>query len=88
MSYLVLICYGYDSWSLTVKAKRRLRAFENRILKRIFLANTEVAGEWKTVYIRGLHNVNSSTTIYFKNAQIKAREMAGRLMQKVEFRNA
>jgi hypothetical protein len=33
--YLVVL-YGCEIWSLTLKEKSRLRVFENRALKRIF----------------------------------------------------
>jgi hypothetical protein len=28
--------YGCDSWSVTLREERRLRVFENRVLRRIF----------------------------------------------------
>jgi len=28
--------YGYETWSLTLRDKRRLKDFENRVLRRIF----------------------------------------------------
>ena len=31
-----LILYGCESWSLTLREKRKMRAFENMVLKRIF----------------------------------------------------
>jgi hypothetical protein len=30
------ILYGYETWSLTLRKERRLRVFENRVLRRIF----------------------------------------------------
>ena len=30
------VLYGYETWSLTFREERRLRVFENRILRRIF----------------------------------------------------
>jgi len=30
------VLYGCETWSLTLKERRRLRAFENGVLKRIF----------------------------------------------------
>ena len=44
--------YGCESWSLTLREERRLRVFENGVLKRIFgPKRDEVTGEW-----RKLHN--------------------------------
>jgi hypothetical protein len=45
----VVLC-GCDTWSLTLKEGRRLRVFENRVLRRIFGSKRdEVTG-------RKLHN--------------------------------
>jgi len=30
------VFYGCETWSLTLREKRRLREFENRVLRRIF----------------------------------------------------
>jgi len=44
--------YGYETWSLTLRKERRLKLFENRVLRRIFESKKdEVTGEW-----RKLHN--------------------------------
>ena len=33
---LPVVLYGYETWSLTLREERRLRVFENRVLRRIF----------------------------------------------------
>jgi hypothetical protein len=33
---LPVVLYGYEAWSLTLRDERRLRVFENRVLRRIF----------------------------------------------------
>jgi hypothetical protein len=49
---LPAVLYGRESWSLTLREERRLRVFENRVLRRIFGSKRdEVMGEW-----RKLHN--------------------------------
>jgi len=49
---LPVVLYGCETWSLTLREERRLRVFENRVLRRIFgPKRDEVAGEW-----RKLHN--------------------------------
>ena len=49
---LPVVLYGCETWSLTLREKRRLRVFENRVLRRIFGPNRdEVTGE-----LRKLHN--------------------------------
>jgi len=38
----------YETWSLTLREECRLRVFENRMLRRIFVPKRdEVTGEWK-----------------------------------------
>jgi len=49
---LSVVLYGCETWSLTLRKERRLRVFENRVLKRIFWPKRdEVKAEW-----RKLHN--------------------------------
>ena len=46
------VCYGCETWSLTLKNERRLRVFENRMLRRLFGSKSdEVTEVW-----RKLHN--------------------------------
>ena len=33
---LPVVLYGYETWSLTLREERRLRVFENRVLRRLF----------------------------------------------------
>jgi hypothetical protein len=48
-----VVLYGCEIWSLTLKEERKLRVFENRVLRRIFgPKREEVTGKW-----RNLHNV-------------------------------
>jgi len=45
---LPFVLYGCETWPLTLKEERRLRVFENRVLRRIFEPKrNEVTGEWK-----------------------------------------
>ena len=49
---LPVVLYGCETWSLKLREERRLRVFENRVLKRVFgPKRDEVTGEW-----RKLHN--------------------------------
>ena len=34
---LPVVSYGCETWSLTLREERRLRAFENRVLRRVFI---------------------------------------------------
>jgi hypothetical protein len=45
--------YECETWSFTVRGKHRLRAFENRVLRRIFGPKREqITGGWKNYVIR------------------------------------
>ena len=45
---LPLVLRGCETWSLTLKEERKLRLFENRVLRRIFgPKRDEVTGEWR-----------------------------------------
>jgi len=49
---LPVVLYGCETWSLTLREERRLRVFENKVLRRIFGPRSEeVTGDW-----RRLHN--------------------------------
>ena len=39
---LPVVLYGCEAWSLTVREEHKLRAFENRVLRRIFGPNRRV----------------------------------------------
>jgi len=47
---LPVVLYGFVTWSLTLREERRLRVFENRVLRRIFgPKRDEVTEEWRKV---------------------------------------
>jgi hypothetical protein len=70
---LPVVLYGCETWSLTLREQHRLRAFENRVLRRIFgTKRDEVTGEWSKLSNRELHNLCSSPDI---NRRIKSRRM-------------
>jgi hypothetical protein len=49
---------------LTQTEEHRLRAFENRMLRRIFGARSdEVSGGWRGLHNEELHNLKSSPTM-------------------------
>jgi hypothetical protein len=50
---LPVVLYGYETWSLTLREERRLRVFENRVLRRIFgPKRDEVTEERKNFVMR------------------------------------
>ena len=45
---LPVVLYGCETWSLTLREERKLRVFENRVLRKIFgPRRDEVMGEWR-----------------------------------------
>jgi hypothetical protein len=70
---LPVVLYGCETWSLTLREEHRLRAFENRVLRRIFgPKRDEVTGEWRKLHNEELHNLYSSPDII---RQIKSRRI-------------
>jgi hypothetical protein len=54
------VLYGCETWSLTLREVRRLWAFENRVLRRIFEPKRdEVTGVWRILHNEELHNLYS-----------------------------
>jgi len=61
---LPVVLHGCETWSLNLGEERRLRVFENRVLRRIFgPRRDEVMGEWKKLHNEELNDPNSSSNI-------------------------
>jgi hypothetical protein len=54
---LPVVLYGCETWFLTLWEEDRMRVFENRALKSIFVSEREeVAGGWRTLHNEELRN--------------------------------
>jgi len=70
---LPVVLYGCGNWSLKLRGERRLRVFENRVLRRVFgPKRDEVTKEW-----RKLHNYELSGLYPLPNIArlVKSRRM-------------
>ena len=73
--YIILpvVLYGCETWSLTLREERKLRVFENMVLRRIFgPRRDEVTGEWRRLHNEELNDLYSSPDIV---RVIKSRRM-------------
>jgi hypothetical protein len=60
----IIVLYGCETWSLTLREKRKLRVFENKVLSRIFgPRRDEVTGEWRRLHNEELNGLYCSPNI-------------------------
>jgi len=74
--YIILpvVLYGCETWSLILRAERKLRVFEKMVLRRIFgPRRDEVAGEWRRLHNEELNDLYSSPNIV---RGVKSRRMS------------
>jgi hypothetical protein len=70
---LLVVLYGCETGSVTLREEHRMMVFENRVLGGIFgPKRDEVTGEWRKLHSGELHNLYSSPDII---RQIKSRRM-------------
>ena len=61
---LSVVLYGSETWSLALRDERRLRVFENRVLRSIFVPKRdEIIGEWRKLHRKALNHLYPSANI-------------------------
>jgi hypothetical protein len=71
---LTVAFYGCETWFLILRDSRRLRVFENRVLRRIFGPRwDEVTREWRKLHDEQLNDLYSSPNIVWVNTSRRMR---------------
>ncbi|KAJ4445670.1 hypothetical protein ANN_12354 [Periplaneta americana] len=87
-AYEVIVLYGCESSTLTLREERRLRVFENKVLRKIFVAKRdEITGERRKLHNAELHALYSSPDI-IRNIKSRRLRWAGHVARMGESRNA
>ena len=60
---LPVVLYGCETWSLTLIEERRLRVYENRVLRVFGPKRDEVTGEWRKLHEEELRDLYSLPNI-------------------------
>ena len=62
----MLVLYGCETWSVTLREEHRVRVFANRVRRRIFGPKTdEVTGEWRKLRNEKLNNLYCSPILFW-----------------------
>jgi hypothetical protein len=68
--------FEHEAWSLILREEKGLRAFEDRVLRRMFGPKRKrkvVTGDWRKLQVVEFHNLHSSSNII---GMIKTRRMS------------
>ena len=79
----VVLC-GCETWSLTLREDRKLRVFEDMMLRRIFgPRRDEVTGEWRILNNEDLNDLYPSPNI-FRVIKSRRKRLAGHVARMAE----
>ncbi|KAJ4431491.1 hypothetical protein ANN_20089 [Periplaneta americana] len=85
---LPVVLYGCETWTLNLREERRLRVFENKVLRKIFGAKRdEVTGDWRKLHNTELYALYSSPDI-IRNIKFRRLRWAGHVAHVGESKNA
>ena len=85
---LLVVLYGCETWSLTLKEELRLRVLENKVLRKIFGAKKDkITGEWRKLHNAELQALYSSPNI-IRSLKSRRLRWAGHVAQMEQSRNA
>jgi len=82
---LPVVLYGCETWSLTLREERKLRVFENMVLRTIFRPRKdEVTGEYRRLHNEELNDLYSSPSIVrvIKSRRMRWAEHVARMGEK------
>jgi len=43
---LLVVLYGYETWSFTLREEHKLKVFKNRVLRKVFAPKRVTGGDW------------------------------------------
>jgi hypothetical protein len=81
-----MVLYGCETLSLTLREERRVRMFENRVLRRVFGPKRDkVTGEWRKLHNKELKDLFSLPNIV-RVLKLRRMRWAGHLahMERIE----